>query len=110
VNRCNQSRRTRQVITISGLDHLTGRLASSTGIVESVQIDQSATKEKRFLVTMTSELQRTARPYPVGATGGAALSRLARAVTSCAGANGFSRRMLLGTPCDAHLSAAAPVM
>jgi hypothetical protein len=24
------------------------------------------------------------------------------AVTSWAGANGFSRRMLLGTPCDAH--------
>ena len=24
------------------------------------------------------------------------------AVTSCAGANGFSRRMLLGTPCDGH--------
>ena len=55
VRRCNQSRRTRQVITISGLDHLTSRLASFTGIVESVQIDQSATKEKRFLVTMTSE-------------------------------------------------------
>ena len=30
------------------------------------------------------------------------------AVTSWAGANGFSRRMLLGTPCDAHRSAAAP--
>jgi hypothetical protein len=55
VRRCNQSRRTRQVITISGLDQLTGRLASFTGIVENVQIDQSATKEKRFLVTITSE-------------------------------------------------------
>jgi hypothetical protein len=55
VRRCNQSRRTGQVITISGLDPLTGGLASFTGIVESVQIDQSATKEKRFLVTITSE-------------------------------------------------------
>ena len=55
VRRCNQSRRTRQVITISGLDRLTGRLASFTGIVETVQIDQSATKEKRFLATTTNE-------------------------------------------------------
>jgi hypothetical protein len=51
VRRCNQSRRTRQVITISGLDPLTGGLASFTGIVEAVEVDQSAT-EKRFLVTM----------------------------------------------------------
>ena len=32
------------------------------------------------------------------------------AVTSCAGANGLVRRMLLGTPLEAHSSAAAPVM
>jgi hypothetical protein len=55
VRRCNQSRRTRQVITISGLDHLTGRLASFTGIVKALEIDQSATKEKRFLITITNE-------------------------------------------------------
>jgi hypothetical protein len=55
VRRCNESRRTRQVITVSGLDHLTGSLASFTGIVEKVEINQSATKEKRFLVTITNE-------------------------------------------------------
>lgn len=32
------------------------------------------------------------------------------AVTSWAGANGFCRRMLLGTPCAPQSSAAAPVM
>jgi hypothetical protein len=53
VRRCNQSRRTRQVITISGLDPLTGGLASFTGIVEAVEVDQSAAREKRFLVTVT---------------------------------------------------------
>jgi hypothetical protein len=45
VRRCNQSRRTRQVITISGVDPLTGRLASFTGIVEAVEVDQSATRK-----------------------------------------------------------------
>lgn len=33
-----------------------------------------------------------------------------RAVKSCAGANGFARRMLLGTPFEGHSSPAAPVM
>jgi hypothetical protein len=55
VRRCNQSRRTRQVITVSGLDHLTGSLVSFTGFVEKVEINQSATKEKHFLVTITNE-------------------------------------------------------
>ena len=32
------------------------------------------------------------------------------AVTNCAGANGFSRRMLLGTPREGQRPAAAPVM
>lgn len=54
VCRCNQSRRTRQVITVSGLDCLTGVLAFFSGIVEKVDINQSATKEKRFLVTITN--------------------------------------------------------
>jgi hypothetical protein len=39
------------------------------------------------------------RPYVVGVP---ALSRLETAVTSCAGANGFSKRMLLGTPREGH--------
>src|SRR5437762_11737315 len=38
------------------------------------------------------------------------LSSWDTAVTSCAGANGFFSRMLLGTPSDAPSSAAAPVM
>jgi hypothetical protein len=38
------------------------------------------------------------------------LRRFERAVTSCAGADGLVNRMLLGTPCEAHSSAAAPVM
>jgi hypothetical protein len=47
------------------------------------------------------------RPYPVG---GPALRSWETAVTSCAGANGLVRRMLLGTPFAAHLSALAAVM
>jgi hypothetical protein len=39
------------------------------------------------------------RPYAVDVP---VLRRFDTAVTSCAGANGFSIRMLLGTPCDAH--------
>ena len=34
----------------------------------------------------------------------------ASAVTNCAEANGLFKRMLLGTPCEAHCSDAAPVM
>jgi hypothetical protein len=48
VRRCNQSRRTRQVITISGLDPLTGGLASFTGIVEAVEADHQR-KGEAFL-------------------------------------------------------------
>jgi hypothetical protein len=55
VRRCNESRRTRQVITISGLDPLSGGLASFTGIVEAVEVDQSATREKRYVVTIRSQ-------------------------------------------------------
>ena len=32
------------------------------------------------------------------------------AVTSCAGANGLVKRMLLGTPCEGHWSELPPVM
>ena len=45
-----------------------------------------------------------------GAGGAAALRSWDTAVMSCAGANGLVRRMLLGTPCDAHSDPAAPVM
>jgi hypothetical protein len=38
------------------------------------------------------------------------LRRFETAVTSCAGANGFSSKMLLGTPRDAQRPTAAPVM
>ena len=41
---------------------------------------------------------------------GPVLSNCDTAVTSCAGANGFCSKMLLGTPCEGHWSAAAPVM
>jgi hypothetical protein len=51
VRRCNQSRRTGQAISVFGLD-LSGRFASFTGIVQSVEITQDAAKEKRFLVTI----------------------------------------------------------
>jgi hypothetical protein len=55
----------------------------------------------------TAVLLLQLRPYVVGVP---VLSRLETAVTSCAGANGFCKRMLLGTPCDPQSSAAAPVM
>jgi hypothetical protein len=51
VRRCDQSRRTGQAISISGLD-LNGRFASFTGIVQSVEITKDAVKEKRYLVTI----------------------------------------------------------
>src|ERR1700687_1189257 len=47
------------------------------------------------------------RPYVVV---GPVFRRVETAVTSCAGANGLHKRMLLGTPCEAHWSAAWPVM
>jgi hypothetical protein len=47
----------------------------------------------------------------VGAAGGVtALSRLERAVTSCAGAKGLPSITLFGTPMEAHSSPWAPVM
>src|ERR1700726_607729 len=46
-------------------------------------------------------------PYAVGVP---VLRSCETAVTSCAGANGLVKRMLLGTPWEAHWSAAAPVM
>jgi hypothetical protein len=51
------------------------------------------------------------RPYYVGpAGGGTVLSRLAMAVTSCAGANGLVSKTLFGTPLDAHSSPWVPVI
>ena len=41
--------------------------------------------------------------YPVGAD--PVLRRFDKAVTNCAGANGFEMRMLFGTPCDVHSEA-----
>jgi hypothetical protein len=55
VRLCNQSLRTRQAVAIVGIDNLTGSISPFNGIVEKVEINQSATKEKRFLVTMTNE-------------------------------------------------------
>ncbi|QHO71333.1 hypothetical protein ACH79_00460 [Bradyrhizobium sp. CCBAU 051011] len=51
VRRCNQSRRTGEAISVSGLD-LSGSFATFTGIVQSVEITQDMAKEKRFLVTI----------------------------------------------------------
>ena len=51
VRRCNQSLRTGQAISVSGLD-LSGGFASFTGIVQSVEITRDVAKEKRFLVTI----------------------------------------------------------
>ena len=51
------------------------------------------------------------RPYYVGPAGGVTvLSRLAMAVTSCAGANGLANKTLFGTPLDAHSSPLVPVI
>ena len=44
------------------------------------------------------------------AVGGAAFRSCDTAVTSWAGAKGLVKRMLFGTPCEAHSSAAVPVM
>jgi hypothetical protein len=51
VRRCNHSRRTGEAISVSGLD-LSGGFATFTGIVQSIEITQNVTKEKRFLVTI----------------------------------------------------------
>ena len=44
------------------------------------------------------------RPYVGPAGGVTVLSRLAMAVTSCAGATGLASNTLFGTPLDAHSS------
>lgn len=58
--------------------------------------------------------QRRARisgaPWLTYCVGVPALRSRETAVTNCAGANGFSRRMLLGTPREGQRPAAAPVM
>jgi hypothetical protein len=51
VRRCNQSRRTGEAISVSGLD-LSGGFAIFTGIVQSIEITRDVAKEKRFLVTI----------------------------------------------------------
>jgi hypothetical protein len=51
--------------------------------------------------------------YVIGAVGGKGVPTLRSweiAVTSCAGANGFCRRTLPGTPCTGQSAPAAPVM
>ena len=45
VRRCNQSRRAQELIAVSGVA-LTGSFASFTGNVESVMVNQVATKDK----------------------------------------------------------------
>jgi len=83
---------------------------SSTFPRESIRpplASNQATKGRnRPLPSKERVRQPRRRPYAVGVV----LSRLEMAVTSCAGANGLVRRMLLGTPLEAHSSAAAPVM
>lgn len=66
VRRCNHSLRTRQAMDLVGIDNLTGGVSPFTGIVEKVEINQLATKEKRFLVTMTNgaAANRQGRPAP----------------------------------------------
>ena len=60
---------------------------------------------KRKPGVLLHERGRQLRRPHVGPAGGVTvLSRLAMAVTSCAGANGLASNTLFGTPLDAHSS------
>jgi hypothetical protein len=68
------------------------------------------------MVPLRSVLQRSAAtlvaieapPYSCG--GGTRFRSCETAVTICAGANGFTKSRLFGTPCEAHWSPDAPLM
>ena len=62
VRRCNQSRRTGEAITLSGLG-LDGNVVTFTGIVQSVQTTQETVKEKHFLVTI-EEVNKGGMNFP----------------------------------------------